>query len=208
MVSKDEYLRNPCRVASIPYWKAVSITVPKNIKIVHEDVFCADMLEHYTDESYFRLLHDLQEVEPAEVPRGYSLCQGTFDEFAAHIDGCYGNGMTSAEIQSFAEREVYCPELWLALRDKKTGEIVASGIADLDQKIGEGILEWIQVSKEYRGHGLGGYIVSQLLWRMMGKAKFATVSGQCNNPTNPEALYRKCGFTGNDVWHIMRKIAE
>ena len=36
-------------------------------------------------------------------------------------------------------------------------------------------------------------------------ATFATVSGQCNNPTNPEALYRKCGFTGSDVWHVLRK---
>lgn len=36
-------------------------------------------------------------------------------------------------------------------------------------------------------------------------AKFATVSGQSNNPTNPEVLYRKCCFTGSDVWHVLRK---
>ena len=53
--------------------------------------------------------------------------------------------------------------------------------------------------------GLAKYIVSELLWRLKGKAGFATVSGQCNNSTNPEKLYRKCGFTGNDVWHILRK---
>ena len=38
---------------------------------------------------------------------------------------------------------------------------------------------------------------------MQGIAEFATVSGKVNNPTNPESLYRKCGFTGNDIWHIL-----
>lgn len=205
MISKDEYLRNPCGSVSIPYWKAMRIAVPENMKIVHEEDFCADMLRMYIDEPYFRLLHDLQAVDPIEVPTGYSLSEGTAEEFAAHIQACYGNGLTPAEIQAYAEREVYCAELWLVLRNDETGEIVATGIGELDQKMGEGILEWVQVSKEYRGRGLGSCVVRELLWRMKGKAKFATVSGQCNNPTNPEALYRKCGFSGNDVWHVMRK---
>ena len=54
-------------------------------------------------------------------------------------------------------------------------------------------------------YGLGKYVVSELLWRMKERATFVTVSGQCNNPTNPEVLYRKCGFTGSDVWHVLRK---
>ena len=66
-------------------------------------------------------------------------------------------------------------------------------------------LEWIQVSQRHRGKGLGRYVVSELLRRLKSKAGFATVSGQCNNATNPEMLYRKCGFSGNDVWHILRK---
>lgn len=202
---KDYYRRNPCRAASIPHWKAVRIAVPENMKILHEDAFNAEMLEQYVDEPYFRLKHDLRAIEPVVVPRGYSQCQGTVEEFAAHIHECYGNGMTAAEVGSFTERGVYSPELWIALRDNKTGRIVASGIAELDREIGEGILEWIQVSAEYRGRGLGSFIVQELLRRMKYNADFATVSGQCNNPTNPEALYRKCGFTGNDVWHVMRK---
>lgn len=205
MISKEEYLRNPCRSASIPYWKAACIAVPENMKIVHEEDFCADMLEPYIDEPYFHLLHDLQAVDPVEVPTGYSLSGGTAEEFAAHIHECYGNGLTPAEVHACTKREVYCAELWLMLRDDKTGGIIASGIGELDQKMGEGILEWVQVSKEYRGRGLGSYIVGELLRRMKGRAKFATVSGQCNNPTKPEALYRKCGFAGNDVWHVMRK---
>lgn len=208
MISKEEYLRDPCRAASIPYWKAVRIAVPENMKIVHEDDFCASMLEQYIDEPYFRLRHDLQALEPAAVPQGYSLTQETAAAFAAHIHACYGNGMTAEEVSSFAQREVYCPELWLALRDNETGEIVATGIGELDRETGEGILEWIQVSEDCRCRGLGSYIVKELLWRMKDKAKFVTVSGQCNNPTNPETLYRKCGFTGSDVWHVLRKLPK
>lgn len=49
------------------------------------------------------------------------------------------------------------------------------------------------------------YIVDFLLTQMQDKAKFATVSGKVNNATNPEKLYRKCGFIGNDIWHILIK---
>ena len=102
-------------------------------------------------------------------------------------------------------RPVYDAALWLTVKDDQTGAIAATGIAELDREIGEGVLEWIQVSKGYRGKGLGSFIVSELLWRMKDKTDFVTVSGQCNNPTNPEKLYRKCGFTGNDTWHILRE---
>ena len=47
--------------------------------------------------------------------------------------------------------------------------------------------------------------MNSLLNRMAGRAAFATVSGQVNNITNPEGLYRRCGFTGSDVWHILKK---
>lgn len=40
---------------------------------------------------------------------------------------------------------------------------------------------------------------------MQGKARFATVSGKVNDPSAPQRLYRKCGFTGDDVWHILKK---
>ncbi len=60
-------------------------------------------------------------------------------------------------------------------------------------------------AKENREKGLGQFIENELLWRMKDRAKFVTVSGKIDNATNPEMLYRKCGFTGNDVWHILRR---
>lgn len=206
MLTIEQYLADPCRVASIPYWKAKSIIIPDGMKILHQAEHNEIAWQQYVDEPYFRLLHDLQNLSKPQLPQGYTLYNAMMTEFAEHINSCYsGIGITEEELQSYTFRPVYDVALWLAVKDDRTNEIVATGIAELDREIGEGILEWIQVSQSHRRKGLGRYIVLELLWRMKNRANFATVSGQCNNPTNPEALYRKCGFTGNDVWHILRK---
>ena len=205
-ISKNEYLICPCKVSSIPYWKAKSITVPDGMCIVHQDNFNKTEYQHYIDEPYFRLIHSLQDLSIQVLPQGYSLCKATLKDFAEHINSCYsGIGVTEADLRDYTARPVYDTALWLAIKDNQTDEVVATGIAELDKEIGEGVLEWIQVSEQHRGYGLGKYVVSELLWRMKENAKFATVSGQCNNSTNPEAMYRKCRFTGSDVWHVLRK---
>lgn len=206
IINKNEYLICPCKVSSIPYWKATSITVPDGMCIVHQDNFNIIEYQHYIDEPYFRLIHSLQDLSIQVLPQGYSLCNATLKDFSEHINSCYnGIGVTEADLRDYTARPVYDSALWFAIKDNQTDEVVATGIAELDKEIGEGVLEWIQVSEQHRGYGLGKYVVSELLWRMKERATFVTVSGQCNNPTNPEALYRKCGFTGSDVWHVLRK---
>ena len=207
MEKKAQYIENPCRASSIPYWKTVSISVPENMKILHQDDFRIQLLTEYVDEPYFRLKHNLSDVKPVVIPDRFVMCKPSLADFAEHINSCYGGiCVTAEELHSYTERAVYCAELWIAIKDKVTGRIVATGIAERDREIGEGVLEWIQVSEEYRSRGWGCCIVKELLWRMKDMAKFVTVSGQCNNPSNPEKLYRKCGFTGNDIWHVMRRI--
>ncbi len=206
MLNFYEYLLAPCGTSSIPYWKALPVSVPSNMKILHHADFTADAFRDYTDEPYFRLFHDLRQIPTPVLPSGYSVCKATLGKFASHICDCYGsNCMTEEQLGDYAKREVYDAALWLAVRDDQTGRIVATGIAELDKSVGEGVLEWIQVSVDHRRRGLGRFVVTELLQRMQTKANFATVSGQCNNPACPEALYRSCGFTGNDVWHILRK---
>lgn len=206
MITRNQYLLDPCKAASIPYWKAKSITVPDGMKILHQDEYDNAETKHFADELYFRLIHNLKGLAEPVLPQGYSLCTATLFEYAEHISSCYEEiGITEEELRSYTLRAVYDAALWLAVKETHTGTIVATGIAELDREIGEGVLEWIQVSKDHRGKGLGGFIVSELLWRMKDKADFVTVSGQCDNATNPEKLYRKCGFSGNDVWHILRK---
>lgn len=205
-ITKQQYLSNPCGVSSLPYWKAVKTDVPKNMLIVHDRNFRGECFAEYADEPYFRLYHDLKLLRPAILPDGFRLCEASPSEYAAHIGRCYvGAAVTEAEISSYFCRSVYSAELWVAVRECESGKIAATGIAELDREIGEGILEWIQVSPEYRGRGLGTYIVSELLTRIAKTARFATVSGQINNPTRPEGLYRRCGFVGDDVWHILKK---
>lgn len=207
MDKKSQYLKNPGRASSIPYWKAVSISVPENMRILHHDDFNQSLLAEFTDEPYFRLMHDLQNINPVVIPDGFALCAATLADFVAHINLCYGEAcVTEDELRSYTARTVYCPELWIAIRAIKTGKIAATGIAELDREIGEGILGWAQVSEEYRGCGLGCCIINELLCRMKDMAKFVTVSGQCNNPWKPEKLYRKCGFVGNDIWHVLKRI--
>ena len=176
------------------------------MKILHQEEYNDAENQHFVDEPYFRLIHNLKGLAKPVLPQGYSLCNATLSEYATHISSCYEEiGITEEELQRYTLRHVYDAALWLAVMETHTGTIVATGIAELDREIGEGVLEWIQVSQRHRGKGLGRYVVSELLRRLKNKAGFATVSGQCNNATNPEMLYRKCGFSGNDVWHILRK---
>jgi len=82
---------------------------------------------------------------------------------------------------------------------------IALGIAECDEDIMEGSLEWIQVLPQYRGYGIGVALVNFLLLILKEKSKFVTVSGKIDNKTNPQRMYRKCGFQGNDIWHILRR---
>ena len=206
MLTKEQYLADPCKAASIPYWKAKSITIPDSMIILHQDEYDCAENQYFIDEPYFRLIHNLKGLAEPVLPQGYSLCTATLSDYAAHISSCYEEiGITEEELRSYTLRPVYDASLWLAVKDEHSGTVVATGIAELDCEIGEGVLEWIQVSQGHRGKGIGRYVVSELLWRLTSKASFATVSGQCNNASNPEKLYRKCGFCGNDVWHILRK---
>lgn len=206
MISKETYMANPCGTSSLPFWKEKQIVVPDNMLILHDKDFNESYLIQYNDERYFRLKHNLINVNELVLPNGFELCDATLSDFAKHINKCYkGSKLTVDELESYCKRTVYAQELWIAVKDCKNNKIIGTGIAELDTEIGEGILEWIQVSEKYRGKGIGRFIVNELLQRMKGKVSFVTVSGQVNNSTNPEALYRKCGFEGNDIWNILTK---
>lgn len=207
MLSLQSYLNNPCGTTSIPYWKYKGIVLPENMKIVHEREISDGIFQDYIDEPYFRLYHDLKNVEQMTAREiEIVLAKSSVDEFVRLINASYSElSVTAEQMERYQRTPVYCPNLWILLKEKRTGTILAGGIADYDKEVGELILEWIQVLPCYRRRGYGKLIVNYLLSEMQGVAKFATVSGKMNNPTNPEGLYRKCGFTGNDIWHILTK---
>ncbi|MCM1103458.1 MAG: GNAT family N-acetyltransferase [bacterium] len=205
LLSLQSYLYDPCGTASVPYWKQKGLTIPESMKIVHERDYINEMFLDYNDEPYFRLYHNLKDVKQ-EITREVEVVSGVHNigEFAQLINASYSDlSVTIEQLESYRRTPVYCSDLWILLKEKVSGIVLAGGIADYDREVKELILEWIQVLPSYRRHGYGQIIVNCLLSKMQGIANFATVSGKINNPANPEILYRKCGFTGDDIWHIL-----
>lgn len=109
------------------------------------------------------------------------------------------------QFDDYTKTQVYNPDLWILIKNTSNNKYIGCGIADFDSETKELILEWIQVLPEYRKKGIGQIIVNELLCRGKDIANFATVSGKIDNISKPERLYRKCGFTGSDIWHILIK---
>ena len=207
-VSAKAYLNNPCATYSIPYWKHKRIQIPENMKIVHDRKFEDGLLLEYNDEKYFRLLHDLKHIEMV-VSDAFEIKTASIEDHPLVqelINRSYDDVSVSYEqLLGYIESTVYDENLWIIVYEKSTKKPVACGIAELDKEIREGVLEWIQVLPAYRGKKIGQLLVNELLTRLQGKADFVTVSGKVDNATKPEMLYRKCGFKGDDIWHILTK---
>ena len=208
MISIKEYKADPCRAFSIPYWKAKDISVPKGMKIIHASAFDEKLLKKYTDKRFFRLKHDLKNIPSFEVegidfeiisPERIDGLTDMINRSYTHSDVC----VTKEHIESLTATKVYCPKLWIGAYSD--GELIGSIICDFDSEVGEGIIEWLQVLPEYRGRGIASALTCTALREMSAFAEFATVSGECDNVTVPEKVYRKCGFKGNDIWHILNK---
>ncbi len=204
-ISKDEYLKNPCEASSLPFWKTEQYEIPDNISILRDnELNQADYIG--VDNKYFKLIHYLQNLCSSELSDKYILTDASVEELANHINECYvEEGVSFNELEEYTKRITYDEELWISIREKSTGKIIASGIGEFDARIGEGILDWIQVSPNYKRNGLGRVIVCELLKRLSAKADFATVSGRIDNPDNPFALYSSCGFVHPVLWHILIK---
>ena len=204
----NAYKKNPCGVLSIPYWKNKSITIPSNMRIVHDRDFSESEYHEYHDEPYFRLFHSLEDIKTV-VLDDIAIVTVKREDISCFVDVINQSytdlSVTYDQLMGYTQNEVYNPELWVMAVNKADSTVVGCGIAELDRELNEGILEWIQVLPAYRGKKIGQLIVNELLKRMVGIAEFATVSGKVNNVTSPESLYRKCGFVGDDVWHILTK---
>ncbi len=164
---------------------------------------------------YFRLKHDHQYIAPYALPEGFWIKDSSvvadsvadsveFAEISDFIGRCYRDMHPSPEaVESWTKYPVFESNLWIWIMDHNVP--AALGIAEFDGSVPEGSLEWIQVLPEYQGRGLGKALVLELLNRLKERAAFTTVSGEVDNVTNPERLYRSCGFEGDDVWWLLRK---
>ena len=204
-IDRQTYRADPCGASSLPFWKAAALSLPEGMRILRQDAFVG-VPRGYVDAAYFKMLHRLNALAPPHIPAGYSWTALDTEGFAAHINACYDDiGVTAEELSQSRRRAVFRDDLRVALRCDADGEIAATGIGELDASLGEGTLEWIQVSPAHRRRGLGEAVVRELLRRMRPLADFVTVSGRADDPLRPAALYRRCGFEGKVLWHILRK---
>jgi len=208
-ITKDQYLRDPCGTSSTAFWKNIFVKKPDWFTdIVHEKNLSASQQDGFRIIRYFRLLHDLNEIVPRSLPDDHyfqtaniATQLGTVAHF---INSCYEDmHITPEQVEKWTKYKVFDNNLWVFIYDTSSSYPVALGIADFDDAIKEGCLEWIQTLPEKRGTGLGQALVAELLLRLAPKADFATVSGETDNKTKPEALYRKCGFKGEDIWCVL-----
>ena len=201
----EYYISDPCGASSLPFWKTNIITPPENVTVVRDDKYSPSAYPG-ADEPYFKLVQTLKNIDTPVLPAGYAVTYSGFASFASHINECYADiGVTETELREYASRPVYDPSLWIAVAEARTGRVVATGIAELDKNIGEGALEWIQVSPDCRRKGLGAFIVHSLLFELSRKARFVTVSGRLKSESDPVSLYRSCGFGDPVIWHVISK---
>lgn len=200
----QEYLANPCKTLSIPYYKNKQISLPKHVKIYHHDEYSKVNKEFIKVEKYFRLIHRLHNKpnDSNEIVETINI-KNDLEELITHINTCYEKEkikVKSTDINQWIIRETYREDLWVKIVEN--GKIIASGIAEIDAEANEGILEWIQVDPQFQGKGYGKIIVSELIYRLAKTVDFITVSGRLDNESNPLRLYKSCGFEGDDIWYI------
>jgi GNAT superfamily N-acetyltransferase len=177
--------------------------------LVHNDCLSLFNPQKFSEATaYFRLIH--KNAPPIDgCPPGFVYQtvnpQRDVSLITSMISACYENIKISEEIvQSWMGHPVYDPRLWVWVKDINADRFAALGIADLDIRVPEASLEWIQVHPDYQSRGLGLAIVGELLRRAADEADFTTVSGEVNNPSQPEKLYRRCGFGGSDIWWLLK----
>lgn len=199
--SIEEYLRAPCAALSIPYWKAARLTTPAHVTVLHRRE-----LPHpeTRGEAYFRLFHDLRAIGSTQA-EGIDLVTAAptdLEVMADVICRSYSDLSTTPDrLLASVPPAFRDPALWILARDRRSGACAGCAIAALDSTLGELSLEWVQVLPRYRRRYIASALVNELLLRGLRSARFATVSGKAASGA-PEALYRACGFTGEDVWYV------
>jgi GNAT superfamily N-acetyltransferase len=158
--------------------------------------------------SYFRLICQEGSMVKPPLPQGFRVVPvdiaRDISMVAELIGKCYMQLHPSEDtVRGWTEHPVFDQDLWVWIVETQTNLPVALGIAEMDRDIAEGSLEWIQVLPAHRGRGLGKALVNELLFRLQDRAAFTTVAGEVDNRSDPEALYRSCGFTGSDLWWVM-----
>ncbi|MCF7924275.1 MAG: GNAT family N-acetyltransferase [Candidatus Izimaplasma sp.] len=203
----SDYLVNPCKFSALPLYK--EIRQNNDLLVVHNNDFKEELLKgSILHQRFFRIKHNLNDIHIVNIP-GFTIKECNINKDTKKvieiINKSYSNiKFSEDEVNQMVNDKVFDSNLWKFILDENTNEEVALGICQYDQLTSEVVFDWIQVLPEYRGKGIGSMLVTHLLSIAPEGSKFATVSGDIDNQNSPEKLYRKCGFTGTDIWHIIK----
>ncbi len=205
-MTKKQYIKNPTRESSLPYWKTKAIK-NNNIIVIDDS---KDSNENGEKEQYFKLYHSLEEIPEFVLKDNYYFKQVDISKEIFEVVNIINNSyedikVSSVQMTSYINSPVFDNELWLFVMEKNSHNYVGLLIADVDKVISEGIIEWLQVLPNYRNQGIGKALVCKCLKIIKKKALFAVVCGQMENTTNPLKIYEKCGFNDLNLWNIYRK---
>ena len=206
MISLEQYVKNPCGLLSIPYYKARRMGTPAGVRVVHARDFHGDVADDETDTPYFRLRHDLHALDQSALPGAYRM--GTLDrhhaaQLAALLETCYQGLTLTPEAAEAMRTEAFAFASAQLGAWTRAGTLVGCCLGTFDAQAREGVVDWLAVHPLHRRKGIARALVNACVEAYIGYADFMTVSGQVDNPSHPEAVYRKCGFTGGDVWHVL-----
>jgi len=204
---KDRLLAFWCSEPNANYYEPEMINTI-SFALVHQDALpIFSYCEFSRRQAFFRLVHQ-GKPQIFSIPVGFAFenvnPKREMDDVVGVIRACYQQINVNKKIaQNWLDHAVYDPNLWVWVLEKDTGIKAGLGIAEFDSKVPEASLEWIQITPAYQGRGLAKALVSELLRRCTGKVAFTTVSGEMDNYYQPEQLYRRCGFTGEDIWWLL-----
>ncbi len=169
-----------------------------------------NLTSNQTVQRFFRLKYVSSET-PFDLPAGFKFAPVRLPDevglVSQVIGRCYAHMRPGVdEVVRWSRQPVFDAGLWIWMIDTRVNQPAGLGIAEIDHQNQEASLEWIQVIPEYRGQGLAKALVDELLWRLRDKVILITVSGEADNPTDAEHVYRRCGFAGSDVWWVVRQL--
>jgi GNAT superfamily N-acetyltransferase len=169
------------------------------LALIHQDFLDPDTVAGFkTWKSYYRLiLHTGGAIQPV-LPTHLHFAEASLDADAvANFIG------EATLVDQWRRHPVLAPGLWVWAMDGDTP--VGLAVGEFDSTEREATVEWVQVAPAYQGQGIGRALVYELVRRLGSRASFVTVAGEVEDRDNPGAFFRRCGFSGQDVWWLLAR---
>lgn len=220
MISVKKYLKDPCNSLSMPYWKAKKTSLRSDTIIVHQTKYDEVLYREWHDTLYFRIQHDLLNLTSRKLSDNFfykTVDEEQINDVVTVVNQSNEEQeITKNDVIHWMREETYCKDLWILVYSKRNYKYdkinkvkiympVAVVISNFDKSTKEASFELLHVIPTYRKNGLATSLIKESLLRISCIADFATVTGKVETPENIYDLYKKCGFTGDAIWHVLRK---